>query len=118
MKTVFGPYHGVVDRVVDGDTVYIKLDVGFDLTVYTRVRVWGINAPELSTDAGKAAHEFAARVLPVGLPVYVLSHGWDKYGGRIDGEIGLSPLYWYDGAGYSDFGNLMVATGNAVPYQT
>lgn len=57
----FGPYRGVVDLVHDGDTVYAKLDVGFDLTVYTRIRIDGINAPELSTQAGKDARDFRHR---------------------------------------------------------
>lgn len=103
---IFGPYRGVVDLVHDGDTVYIKLDLGFDLTVYARVRVYGINAPELSTDAGKAAREYARGLLLVGSVVTVLSHGWDKYGGRIDGEITLG-----DGR---DFAASMVSAGYAV----
>jgi endonuclease YncB( thermonuclease family) len=65
---VFGPYAGVVDLVHDGDTINVKLDVGFDLTVYARVRVFGINAPELSTDAGKAARDFAKTLLAPATP--------------------------------------------------
>ncbi len=106
----FGPYLGLVDRVWDGDTVYCKLDLGFDLTVYSRVRVYGINAPELSTDAGKAARDYARTLLPAGAKVQVLSHGWDKYGGRIDGAIGY-------GYGYaSDFATAMLAAGQAAVY--
>jgi endonuclease YncB( thermonuclease family) len=60
---VFGPYAGVVDLVHDGDTVNVRLDVGFDLTVYARVRIYGINAPELSTDAGKVARDFAQSIV-------------------------------------------------------
>jgi endonuclease YncB( thermonuclease family) len=104
--TVFGPYRGVVDRVQDGDTIYIKLDLGFDLTVYARVRVYGINAPELSTDAGKVAKAYAITICPTGASVSVLSHGWDAYGGRIDGAITLP-----DG---TDFATRMVDSGNAV----
>ncbi len=104
----FGPYRGVVDLVHDGDTVNVKLDVGFDLTVYARVRVNGINAPELSTHAGKDAREFARNVLPVGDAVQVVSHGWDKYGGRVDGSITLP-----DGR---DFAQLMLESGHAKPY--
>ena len=105
----FGPYAGVVDLVHDGDTVNIKLDVGFDLTVYTRVRVMGINAPELSTPAGKAARDFAQTLLKPGDLVKVVSFGWDKFGGRIDASIE------YDLAATSqDFGTVMIATGHAV----
>src|SRR5215468_4459070 len=105
----FGPYAGVVDAVHDGDTVYVKLDVGFDLTVYTRIRVMGINAPELSTPAGKAARDFAQTLLKPGDAVRVVSFGWDKFGGRIDASI------QYDlTATPQDFGDTMIATGHAV----
>lgn len=105
---VFGPYRGVVDNVHDGDTVYVKLDVGFDLTVYARVRVNGINAPELSTQAGKDARAFARTLLAVGDAVRVVSYGWDKYGGRVEGSITLA-----DGR---DFGKAMLDAGHAKPY--
>ena len=104
----FGPYRGVVDLVHDGDTVNVKLDVGFDLTVYARIRIYGINAPELSTKAGKDARTFARNLLAVGDAVQVVSHGWDKYGGRVDGSIALS-----DGR---DFAQLMLDSGHAKPY--
>lgn len=112
----WGPYRGVVDLAHDGDTVNIKLDLGFDLTEYARVRVLGINAPELSTAAGKTARDFAQSVLPPGTNVLVTSHGWDKYGGRIDGTISLTTPYMYQGKSYFDFGTLMLDSGNAVPY--
>lgn len=113
---VWGPYRGVVELVHDGDTVNVKLDLGFDLTVYSRVRVLGINAPELSTDEGKAARDFAQKVLPAGTPVIVTSYGWDKYGGRIDGEITLLTPFVYREMSYRSFMTLMLDSGNAVPY--
>ena len=107
----FGPYPGVVDAVHDGDTVYVKLDAGFDLTIYARVRVMGINAPELSTAAGKAARDFAQTLLTPGMDVKVVSYGWDKYGGRIDASIE------YDlAADPQDFGTAMLQAGHAKPW--
>ena len=38
-----------VDRVVDGDTVEISIDLGFDLTKKERVRLAGIDTPEKRT---------------------------------------------------------------------
>lgn len=106
MRRTFGPYPGVVDKVHDGDTINIRLDLGFDLTVYARVRVFGINAPELNTAEGKEARLFAEGLLPAGTAVSVLSHGWDAYGGRVDGTITL-------GSGVG-FAKSMVESGNAV----
>ena len=105
----YGPYRGVVDYVQDGDTVYCKLDLGFDITVYARVRLFGINAPEISTDAGKEARAFARQTLPVGKEVLVTSYGWDKYGGRVDGRI----EYVDQGQNYN-FATVMVDSGHAV----
>jgi endonuclease YncB( thermonuclease family) len=104
----WGPYRGTVEDVHDGDTVNVKLDLGFDLTVYARVRVKGINAPELDTPEGIAARNYARLLLPSGSHVFVKSYGWDKYGGRIDGQITF--------AGNKDFARIMLGVGHAVPY--
>lgn len=104
-------------EVHDGDTVVLDLDLGFGFRIPGKswggktelsCRVYGINAPELATEAGKAATTFARSMLLPGSLVTVLSHGWDKYGGRFDGSITLA-----DGR---DFGNAMIAAGFAVPY--
>lgn len=113
---MFGPYPGVVRDWHDGDTCHIDVDLGFgeflsshDLDGHPVVscRVYGINAPELGTPAGREALASALTFCPPGTRVTVTSHGWDKYGGRFDGTITLP-----DG---SDFAALMLAAGQAVP---
>ena len=42
-------YHAVVDRVVDGDTLDVTIDLGFHAHIKTRVRMEGMNAPESRT---------------------------------------------------------------------
>ena len=42
-------YACTVDRVVDGDTVDVILDLGFDILYRTRVRLYGIDTPESRT---------------------------------------------------------------------
>ena len=109
--TTFGPYQATVAAIHDGDTIEVDLvliphtghltqdhDLGFNvhraptgvLLERQSVRLYGCNAPELSTAAGKAS---------------LVSHGWDKYGGRIDGQITLS-----DGR---DLVTVMIAAGQA-----
>jgi endonuclease YncB( thermonuclease family) len=107
---VYGPYRAVVTTVHDGDTIDVQADLGFDETRYLRCRIWGINAPELSTNAGKEARAYATGLLPKGMNVVVYSHGWDKYGGRVDAEI----KFPYQGV-TTDFGNEMVSSGHAKP---
>ena len=117
MSQTFGPYPARVDLVHDGDTVYLSVDLGFDHLIVSHdfdnhprlaCRVFGINAPELSTDTGKAALAYAQTLLKPSDRVTLLSHGWDKFGGRFDGSITLA-----DG---TDFAALMLAAGQAVPY--
>ena len=38
-----------VDRVVDGDTIDVTIDLGFDLSIKQRVRVAGVDTPEKRT---------------------------------------------------------------------
>lgn len=113
----FGPYPARIVAIHDGDTMTLDIDLGFDHIISgqdfagkTRLacRVYGINAPELSTDTGKAALAFAETLVKPGMLVTVLSHGWDKYGGRFDGTITLP-----DG---SDFAKAMLDSGNAVVF--
>ena len=57
-------YKATVDRVVDGDTIDVTLDLGFDISYRGRVRFQGINAPESRTrdavekQAGLAAKRY------------------------------------------------------------
>lgn len=95
----------VVGRVVDGDTVYVTFDLGWHISLYSAVRVAGIDCPEIATPAGKAAKARAMQLLPVGLPVIVVSHKLDKYG-RVLGSIALP--------GGEDYGAMVMHEGHAV----
>lgn len=39
-------YRATVDRVVDGDTIDLIIDLGFKITTNQRIRLRGINTPE------------------------------------------------------------------------
>jgi endonuclease YncB( thermonuclease family) len=117
MARMFGPYPAVVTDWHDGDTCHLNLDCGFGFYLYARdldakpilsCRIYGIAAPELRTATGPASLAYAQQLCPAGTAVTVLSHGWDKFGGRFDGSITLP--------GGQDFATLMLAAGQAVPY--
>lgn len=91
-------------RVVDGDTVHLDLDLGWDVGIKKNCRVLGINAPEMNTPEGVAAKAYASMLLNVGDAVVFTSHRLDKYG-RPLGEIK------YDGGG--DFATNMLTAGHA-----
>lgn len=40
-------YQGVITHVVDGDTLDLSIDLGFEVSITIRARVAEINAPEL-----------------------------------------------------------------------
>ena len=99
-----------VVKVVDGDTVDVLIDLGFDVHVKGRVRLLGINAPESRTrDKEEKKKGLAAKARLKELcknKVLLKSHGKEKYG-RILGEL------FVDGASLN---TIMVAEGHAEKY--
>jgi len=79
-------YKATVVRVVDGDTVRFKVDVGFYVTFEENFRLAGINAPELHDsniqvkEAAHAAKDYLVELLPVGSTVTILTGKTEKYG--------------------------------------
>lgn len=78
-------YAAKLNRVVDGDTVDLDVDLGFMVTVLVRFRLDGIDAPELKKEqleAGKASKARLNTMLEdadMGI-IRVDSSGRDKYG--------------------------------------
>lgn len=74
-------YHAQVRRWVDGDTVDLRVDLGFKMWAETRFRLYGIDTPERG-QPGWAEASMAAKVLaPEGS--YVIAQTYkdgDKYG--------------------------------------
>lgn len=56
-------YAAEVVKVVDGDTLDLEIDVGFRMKIEHRVRLRGIDCPEISTPKGKKAHAFVKKEL-------------------------------------------------------
>ena len=46
-------YRAVVDRVVDGDTLVVRIDLGLRVHTVQHLRDRGVDTPELSTPAGR-----------------------------------------------------------------
>jgi micrococcal nuclease len=64
-------YKASLIRVVDGDTVDLVIDLGFDTFRHERFRLYGIDAPELRTEAGKEAKAWLIGVLGPYGAIYV-----------------------------------------------
>lgn len=50
-------YRAEILRVVDGDTVHARVDLGLDVRIDLTLRLARINAPELATADGSAAKQ-------------------------------------------------------------
>jgi endonuclease YncB( thermonuclease family) len=68
-------YPGQLERVIDGDTIVMILDLGMHTYRHERLRVARVDAPEIATPAGKVAASYTTQwmglvsnpnVLPVG----------------------------------------------------
>ena len=86
MTTTYITRLASVARVVDGDTLDLDLDLGFSITLRQRVRLIGIDAPEVRTrDAeekarGLQAQQFVVEWLQRPGLVWVRTTKDDKYG--------------------------------------
>ena len=56
-------YRAFVERVIDGDTLIVNIDCGFDCWSHQRLRLLGVNTPELSNKGGVPAQRFVRRTL-------------------------------------------------------
>ena len=109
-------YRAELERVVDGDTIDVKLDLGFDLKMQARIRFVGINAPESRTrdlvekQKGLEAKRYVEDWLG-NCDAVIIQTQLDKKGkfGRILGTV-LNA----EGASLNDE---MIALGHATPYE-
>jgi len=90
-KDVAGVHFSVL-RTIDGDTFEARVALWPDLTITTRVRLRGIDAPELKARCAdelrraQAAAEALDALLKDG-DVVIFNIGPDKYSGRVDADV-------------------------------
>ncbi|MBP7710747.1 MAG: hypothetical protein KA100_06750 [Rickettsiales bacterium] len=73
-------YKAFVTRVVDGDTLHVVLDLGFKIMHQEILRLKGIDAPEIGTQAGKKSARRLSKILKNVPFVIVKSFRTDIYG--------------------------------------
>lgn len=101
-------YRSSILRVVDGDTVHAEVDLGFDIRFRMKLRLFGINAPEMSTPEGAPARDHLSTLIgALPLTIRTQKDHQEKYGRY------LSTLIRDDGV---DLNQAMVADGFAVVY--
>jgi micrococcal nuclease len=104
--------NALVVRVIDGDTLVLDIDLGFNLSYECRVRVLGVNCPEVhgpTKDAGLRAKQFTAGWCAANPAVTVktyVGNNFDDFG-RVLAEV------W---RGESSLGADLLASGNAAAF--
>lgn len=86
-------------EVVDGDTLAIELNCSCLPSTLTRmkIRIKGVNTPEIGSHAqcqaeaaaGEAAKKVTQELIAQAKKIEIKNVRWDKYGGRIDGDVYL-----------------------------
>ena len=108
-------YNAVVEKIVDGDTVDMRIDLGFSVWVMERCRLLGIDTPESRTrdmrekKFGKLATHRVKELLQKG-STYTIKTKFDSKGkfGRTMVDVNLP--------GGETICNLLVSERLAVPY--
>jgi len=100
-------YKATVTRWVDGDTVDLRVDCGFHITVEARFRLYGVDTPE----RGRAGYDTATRhnntLAGPGTEVVARTYkAPDKYG-RFLADLWVAEVKVNDS---------LLASGLAVPY--
>ena len=118
-------YNALVDRVVDGDTIDVTIDLGFKVWKKMRVRMEGINTPESRTrdlkekKRGLAAKDRLIEILKFNDNKCILKvSGVGKYGRALATDLvnSLSPLNGEDGVTLIDVNKQLIEEGHAVEY--
>ena len=104
-----------VTKIVDGDTIDVMLDLGFDIKYKSRVRLFGIDTPESRTrdkvekKYGLLSKKFLQEQIKKSKKVTIKTYKGDETGkfGRILGDV------FIDGKSVN---SLMCQKGHAVEY--
>ena len=80
-------YHCVITKIIDGDTIDVGIDLGFDCWLHRqRIRLHGIDTPESRTrdleekKYGLAAKAFVEKFIPLGSTALLKTKEKGKYG--------------------------------------
>ena len=95
-RRAFYSYRAYVERVIDGDTIWLDVDCGFQVWSRQKVRLRGIDTPELRTREGQEARAFVASALSANTSVAVTTTKPDKY------DRYLADLFYLPGKGVAE----------------
>ena len=110
---VAGPVAARVLAVIDGDTIAVSARIWIGQDVVTRVRIVGVDTPELRGGCTREralaveARDFVVDAIDAGV-VMLRDIRYDKYGGRVLARV--------ENGGGRDLAALLIAAGLGRPY--
>ena len=111
-------YSAKLIRVIDGDTVDVDIDLGFDLSIRQRLKLFGVDTPDSRSadpavkQKGLEAKQRLTEVLPREFKITTILNKRGKYG-RVLGTVFVKDR---DTGGEINVNDLMVKEGHAVKY--
>ncbi|WP_052379091.1 thermonuclease family protein [Tepidicaulis marinus] len=112
-ETLAGPVPAEVVRVVDGDTLDVRARIWLGQDVFVRVRLAGIDTPELrgkcpdEKEKARAAKAWLSRVEGKAVALSGIHYG--KYAGRVLANVSEAEL--------GDLAERLITAGFARPYE-
>ncbi len=73
-------YKAQVERIIDGDTLVCMIDLGLKTKTRQKLRLRGINCPEMTTKRGKYVKDYVRKLLGKQDYIIVKTYKDDKYG--------------------------------------
>lgn len=73
-------YQAQVERVIDGDTLLLRVDLGFAVWKEQRIRLAEVDTPPIDEPGGQEAYRFVRDQLAQAQTVVVKTHKMDIYG--------------------------------------
>ena len=95
-------YEGYVERVVDGDTLWVRIDLGLETQTRQKLRLRGLDAPEPGTEAGRRAKKFVEGELETVPHIILTTTKPDKF------DRYLTDLYYQKEGGEEIFLNQLL----------
>ena len=102
-------YKAEVEKIVDGDTLRVVVDLGFGFKTRQYLRLRGLDCPEMDTPEGKKASEFVRNKIKTSDEIILTSSRSDKY------DRYLADVYFLDAKGQEFYlSNLLLESGLAI----
>jgi endonuclease YncB( thermonuclease family) len=118
-------YEAIVEKVIDGDTLKVRFDQGFNFERIETLRLRGIDCPEMKTKEGVAARDFVLSYIKQADRIIVRSSRPEKYA-RYLADVFIPTLLLKSRLGKDEdkakalpdedifLNNLLLQTGHAV----